>query len=212
MMLKAELIAELLRKSDNPDVKDPLFIIPSPNLDELTRTGSASIDLRLGTWFVTPRQERISHLMIGGDIESDINESRLMKTTYVPFGSKYFLHPRSFVLAATVQWLRLPKDLGGYIVGKSSWGRCGLIIATAAGIHPGFKGCLTLELSNFGEVPIPVIPGMNICQLFLHHVDTLGTEHIDESAFVGERRPTLDSIRFDDIANKLSKTIYASRR
>lgn len=203
MILKAERIVELLRRNnEKADVKDPLFIIPSPDLEILKNSGSASIDLRLGTWFVTPRHARISHLDIVGSKHS---QAQYTKTTYVPYGSEYFLHPHSFVLGVTIQWLRFPKNLAGYLVGKSSWGRCGLIIATAAGVHPGFKGCLTLELTNAGEDSIPLKPGMNICQLFLHRVETSETENIDMSRFVGERRPTLYKIQLDEVATKLAQ-------
>jgi dCTP deaminase len=200
MILKAERIAELLqRNKDNPDVIDPLFIIPSPDLDKLKNSGSASIDLRLGTWFVTPRHARIPHLDVGGEA----TQAQFTKISYVPFGSEYYLHPRRVVLGITLEWLRLPKDLAGYLVGKSSWGRCGLIIATAVGVHPGFKGCLTLEISNVGEVPIHLRPGLPVCQLFLHHVDIAGTENIDRSRFVGERRPTIEIIKINEEDRKL---------
>lgn len=49
-------------------------------------------------------------------------------------------------------------------------GRRELIIETAAGLLPGFSGCLALERSNVGEVPIALLPGMRICQIFLYHV------------------------------------------
>jgi len=198
MIPKAEIIAGLL---ENPDRNDPLVIVPRPDLAELKKSGSASVDLRLGTWFVTPRQARMSHLdIIGGET----TQAQFTKINYVPFGSEYYLHPRNFVLAITLEWIRLPTGFAGYLVGKSSWGRCGLIIATAAGVHPGFKGCLTLELSNTGEVPIPVVPGMRICQLFLHRVEST-TDFVDQSLFVGQRQPTIDKIKLDNFAEKLAK-------
>src|SRR5712691_2651005 len=49
--------------------------------------------------------------------------------------------------------------------GRSSWGRLGLIIATAVTVGPGFKGCVTLELVNEGGVPLVVYPGVRIAQL-----------------------------------------------
>jgi len=204
MIFKAELIAELI---ENPDKKDPLVVVPRPNLTELRESGSASVDLRLGTWFVTPRQARMSHLDI---IKGKTTQDQITKTSYVPFGSEYYLHPRSFVLGVTLEWVRLPKAFAGYIVGKSSWGRCGLIIATAAGVHPGFMGCLTLELSNTGEVPIPIIPGMTICQLFLHQVKQ-GTNGVDQSGFVGQRQPILGKIELDAVAQKLSNAYKVSQ-
>src|SRR6266849_9594195 len=114
------------------------------------------------------------------------------------------MHPGNFVLRVTLEWIRLPKDMAAYVVGKSSWGRCGLIIATATGVHPGFKGCLTLELSNVGEIPIGIKPGIAICQLFLHDVSS-SDEHVDASSFVGTRKPTLRPIKLDDFAKKLAR-------
>ena len=52
MILKADEIAELL--SARPEKKiDRLIIRPQPSIDDLTESGAASIDLRLGTWFLT---------------------------------------------------------------------------------------------------------------------------------------------------------------
>src|SRR5436309_13869423 len=115
--------------------------------------------------------------------------AQFTRTQYVPFGSKYVLHPGGFVLGATLEWIRLPKNLGAYVIGKSSWGRRGLIIATATGVHPGFTGCLTLELTNVGEIPIKIQPGMTICQLFIHRVEEHGTGKVDQSQFVARRKP-----------------------
>ncbi len=120
-----------------------------------------------------------------------------------PFGKEFILQPRGFVLGVTLEWVRLPSNLAGYVIGRSSWGRRGLIIATAAGVHPGFTGCLTLELSNVGEIPIAIKPGIPICQLFLHTTEQ--TDLVDKSVFVGLRRPTLGKIDLDDVAKKLAK-------
>ena len=103
-----------------------------------------------------------------------------------------------------MEWIRFPKKLAGYVVGKSSWGRRGLVIATAIGVHPGFSGCLTLEITNLGEMPIKIMPGMLICQLFLHDVDT-DSEAADRSPWVGKRRPTLGAVKPDRIAKKLAE-------
>ena len=51
------------------------------------------------------------------------------------------------------------------MVGRSSWGRLGLIVATAVFVHPGYHGCLTLELVNAGDSPIALTPGSRIAQL-----------------------------------------------
>ena len=114
------------------------------------------------------------------------------------------LQPRSFVLGVTLEWIRLPADKAAYVVGRSSWGRYGLIIATATGVHPGFTGCLTLELSNVGEIPIRVKPGTTVCQLFIHDVSRGDPGQVDRSCFTGRRKPTLGVINLDRRAQLLA--------
>jgi dCTP deaminase len=138
------------------------------------------------------------------DIGDDRAPGRFAKTHYVPFSTEYVLHPHGFVLGTTLEWLRLPKRLFAYVIGKSSWGRRGLIIATATAVHPGFTGCLTLELSNVGELPIVIYPGMPICQLCVHRVEE-GEEDapVDGSRFVGFRRPVVGQVSLDATARTL---------
>ncbi len=205
MILKADRIAEWLKQGEDPATDDPLVITPIPDLGKLESSGAASIDVRLGTWFVTLRQARMTHLEIDDGKSSSQNSStQLTKTHYVSFGDRYILHPRSFVLSVTLEWLRLPKTIGAYVVGRSGWGRRGLIIATATGVHPGFTGCLTLELTNVGEIPIAIKPGMAICQLFLHRVEDTGQPNIDRSQFIGMRKPTVGRIEVDNFAKALA--------
>lgn len=201
MILRSERIAELLRQGDSPDASDPLVITPKPDLSGLETAGSASIDLRLGTWFVTLGPSRMTHL----EIDAADSPAQFTKTHYVSFGDRYVLHPQSFVLSTTLEWIRLPKNLASYVIGRSSWGRRGLIIATATGVHPGYCGCLTLELSNVGEIPIAIKPGMAICQLFLHTVEGSGKPQVDISQFIGMRKPTVGKVGLDNVALSLAK-------
>ncbi len=202
MILKAEKIARELEAPTNP--LDPLIITPTPSIQEISATGSASIDIRLGCWFKTCRQSRIG-LFDVYDSQGELpSEAKLTKSYYVPFGDSYILHPKSFILGVTMEWIRLPSNYAAYVIGRSSWGRHGLIIATATGVHPGFTGCLTLELTNVGEIPITIKPGTTICQIFIHQVMSGNPELVDRSSFIGRRKPTLGAIELDSIASKLA--------
>jgi len=206
MILKSDFIAKQLREPANK--KDPLVVRPEPDLKELEKSGAASLDLRLGCWFQIFRQNRVSYLDVYNQ-EADVpNETRLTKRVYVPFGDPFVLHPRTFVLAVTLEWIRLPANIAGYVVGRSSWGRHGLIIATATGVQPGFTGCLTLELTNVGEVPIIIKPGTTICQIFLHSVQVADPDLVDLSTLIGHRQPTIKGILLDTVARKLSKSPF----
>lgn len=200
MILKAEQIADLLETLEPND--DPLIIAPRPDITELKKSGSASIDIRLGTWFAELRQSRVSMLDVADPDSNLMNESQFTKMHYVPFGMKFILQPGGFVLGITLEWIRVPKDLAGYVTARSSWGRRGLIIATAVGVHPGFTGCLSLELSNVGEIPIALHPGMAVCQFFIHRVQSTSS-CTDRSYFIGRRRPILGSVELDEVARKL---------
>lgn len=86
----------------------------------------------------------------------------------VEFGERFVLHPHQAVLGSTLEFIRLPRTLTGYVIGRSSWGRLDLVIATAIDVTWDFSGCLTLELVNVGEIPIGLYPGVRIAQLALH--------------------------------------------
>jgi dCTP deaminase len=184
-----------------------LSIVPRPDLKKLADTGAASIDLRLGRWFRTLRHSRTVHLKISlPDAAGDgVDEFVPTKEHFVRFGEPFILHPHNFVLGITLEWMRFPPDLGGYITGKSSLGRRGLVIETASGIQPGFSGCLALELSNVGEVPIALLPGMQICQIFVHEVGP--DPKPAKSQFIGRRKPILGAVRPDQVLIQLSRSL-----
>jgi dCTP deaminase len=201
VILSSEEIARRLEEVG--EGVDRLQIAPTPELSSLRGRASASIDLRLGTWFVTTKLSQHSQFDVYQEEASQPTAHALTSRHYVPFGKKFVLHPRSFVLAATLEWLKLPRNLCGYVTGKSSWGRRGLVIETAPGVHPSFTGCLTLELANVGEIPIVLIPGIQICQLFLHRVDGQVSEGVD-GTFWGKRQPELGSVKVDLFARNLA--------
>lgn len=199
MIHRTETLAQML---EDEDAADPFIITPQPDLTKLKEAGAASVDLRLGSWFSELKRTRMDIL----DIKQktlEKPEAMMVKKHYVPFGGKFILHPRSFVLGVTLEWLRLPANLAGYVTSRSSWGRRGLIIATASGVHPGFSGCLTLELTNVGEIPIALYPGTDICQFFIHQTGP-STTPVDQSPLIGQRQPKLGTVCMDEFALSLS--------
>ena len=152
-------------------LEDRLIVMPL--LDE-NQIGEASLDLRLGSEFLLLRRTDDSGLDPAEQAQSLVE--RMQTRVRVDMGDRLWLHPGQFVLGATLEFLRLPPDLAAYVVGRSSWGRVGLIPATAIFVQPGFAGCLTLELVNQGESPIALYPGLRIAQLVVHELPS-ATEH-----------------------------------
>ena len=85
----------------------------------------------------------------------------------------FILHPGEFVLGSTLESIALANDVVARLEGKSSLGRLGLLIHSTAGfIDPGFKGQVTLELSNVANLPITIYPRMKIGQISFYEMTT----------------------------------------
>lgn len=137
-----------------------LVIDPIENPDLQIQPGS--IDIRLGDEFLTFKnpQEIESINPLEDDPEEYMDEIILEED------ETFILHPGDFVLGTTVEWVEIPDDLIGYVEGRSTLGRLAVIIhATAGLLDPGWKGNVTLEMSNLGSVPVELTPGMRIGQL-----------------------------------------------
>jgi dCTP deaminase len=75
--------------------------------------------------------------------------------------------PNSFVLARTVEYFRIPRDVMVICLGKSTYARCGIIVNVTP-LEPGWEGHVTLEFSNTTPLPAKIYAGEGACQfLFL---------------------------------------------
>lgn len=144
-----------LGRESNPLVVTP--ILDSRQLGEL------SVDVRLGNQFIVFRAHRFGIYEPAG--VSSLEPRQIQERQILPFGEPVILHPGMLVLGATFEYVSLPNDLECQIEGRSSWARLGLQVATATTIEPGFKGVITLEMSNVAAVPIKLMPGIRIAQL-----------------------------------------------
>jgi dCTP deaminase len=160
---------EELEAALDADLEERLVV--TPLLDRSRQLGPASIDLRLGPSFLELRRTESAALDPGKPLPKAQDGTELYAQIEVPFGNSLVLHPGDLLLGATLEYLRLPTDMGAYVIGRSSWGRLGLIVAAAIMVQPGFAGCLTLELANEGENPIHLYPGARVAQVAIHRMD-----------------------------------------
>jgi dCTP deaminase len=154
------------------DLPDRLIITPLLDREEQIRDNS--VDLRLGNEFIITKRTSFPYIDVANkdEIEKDIGQYQ--ERIIISFKKPFILHPNQLILGSTLEYISLPTELSAYVLGRSSWGRLGLIIATATTVSPGFKGCITLELINLGEVPILLYPGVRIAQLVIHTVEGKG--------------------------------------
>lgn len=156
--MSALIREELRERLDSTDPMKRLMV--TPLLDRNVQVGAGSIDLRLGTEFLEMQRNTRSAI-------DPFTPSNTAKSFFVRLGDQLVLHPGQLLLGATLEFLVLPPDLTGQVLSRSSWGRAGLLVATAVAVQPGFRGVLTLELVNAGDVPIILIPGLRVAQLQL---------------------------------------------
>ena len=149
----------------------------------------ASVDLRLDRQILDFHPERYSYL----DILEDLSD--LTELVEIPDPAPYILKPDQFILASTLEHVELPDDIVARLEGKSSLGRLGLLIHSTAGyIDPGWKGQLTLEISNVAGVDITLYYGMKISQISFLRLSTpadrpYGSQEL-RSKYQGQIGPT----------------------
>lgn len=128
----------------------------------------ASVDLRLGGDFLWYGNAGQGGVILGeqGPKMGNVPLQMLPGKNFIYQGVK--IYPGQFMLAQTMEDIRIPHDLAGQINGRSSVGRLGLIVHVTAGwIDPGFKGTVTLELVNLAPHWIFLTIGVPICTLIL---------------------------------------------
>jgi dCTP deaminase len=168
-------------------LKDDIVISP---ILESSQVGEGSVDISLGTRFIINRRSAMTKIDFPNITPAEIHA--LQESVVVPFGDRFTLHPNSFVLGCTFEFIALPLDVCGFVMSRSSYGRAGLLIATATYVHPGWRGCLTLELENLGEIPIILRPLSAVGQLVLLHAEKLEEQPLCKSIPVGPTFTTLN--------------------
>ena len=161
----------------------------------------ASMDLRLGNKFVI--FERSSAAAFDA-LNPEQDPRSMQKAVEKAWGDVFYLHPGELVLAATLEYMVLPGDLSAQVITRSSYGRLGLLSATAVQVHPFFAGCLTLELVNLGVMPMAITPGERVAQLVLF-TTTGEVQRSDKDKYRYPTGPEFSKITKDDESEVLGK-------
>ena len=156
----------------------------------------SSVDLHLDRRFRVFRNNRYAYI----DVRSP--QPDLTELLTIENDEAFILHPGEFVLGQTLEWTELPVDLVARLEGKSSLGRLGLLIHSTAGyVDPGWKGNLTLELSNVANLPIALYFGMKIGQISFFRMSSAverpyGSKELG-SKYQGQSEPTASAFHRD---------------
>ena len=127
----------------------------------------ASIDLRLGRKIRVFRNSMVPYI----DVKQELPD--LTELVEIDEVNPFFLHPSEFALGVIYERICLSPSIAARLDGKSSLGRLGLLVHSTAGwVDPGWRGHLTLELSNVSSLPISLYYQMKISQISFMELST----------------------------------------
>lgn len=90
---------------------------------------------------------------------------------YVDFvGDVCVIPPNSFVLAESVETIRMPRNVTGLVLCKSTYIRAGVLIPTTV-LEAGWEGTITLEIGNVTPLPAKVYANEGIAQVLFFEGD-----------------------------------------
>ncbi len=137
-------------------------IEPKPAPDMIS---GVSVDIRLGHKFRSFTAYAAPFIDLSGPreevqraLDSVMSEEIVLKDD-----EAFYLHPGELALAITLESVTLPADIVGWLDGRSSLARLGLMVhVTAHRIDPGWSGNIVLEFYNSGRLPLALRPNMKI--------------------------------------------------
>lgn len=140
--------------------KKTIQIDPAPE-----SISGVTADLRLGDRFRVFSSHTTAYIDLSGS-RDEMNQAidRVMSDEiHVQEDDMFILHPNTLALGATLESVTLPDDIVGWLDGRSSLARLGLMVhVTAHRIDPGWGGNIVLEFYNSGKLPLALRPGMSI--------------------------------------------------
>ncbi len=142
-----------------------IAISPQPSVSKIK---GISVDLRLDNRFRVFNDHTAPYIDLSGpkDEVQQIMDTVMGDEILIPEDKAFFLHPGELALATTLESVTLPDDLVGWLDGRSSLARLGLMVhVTAHRIDPGWNGQIVLEIFNSGKLPLALRPGMDICAI-----------------------------------------------
>lgn len=176
-------------------------VVIVPTIDPKIQYSSNSVDLRLGSIFLVNSLSKYTHIAPDkSESKTDIPLEAYYDNYFIDIGDEFTLHPHQFILAQTLEYVCIPPEYYALVLGRSTWGRLGLTIATATAVGSGFRGCVTLELRNLGETPLKLKVGVRICQICLIPIpidNSPAGYFANASKYIGPVAPEIPKIRED---------------
>jgi dCTP deaminase len=150
----------------------------------------ASVDLRLSDSFKKPVSTG-QIIDTRGDAAQEYREFE---------ADSIVLEPGESILAETTERIELPDDLCADVVGRSSLGRLFVSVHKTAGFgDPGFRGTITLEMTNGNPDSVRLHNGDRVCQIIFKRLSSpaLHPYGHEGSQYQGQHGATESGMQFE---------------
>lgn len=137
-------------------------IVPAPSEQSIS---GVTVDVRLGNKFRVFNGHLAPYIDLSGpkhDVQAALDKV-MSDEIEIDDDKAFFLHPGELAIAVTHESITLPGNMVGWLDGRSSLARLGLMVhVTAHRIDPGWSGNIVLEFFNSGKLPLALKPRMKI--------------------------------------------------
>ena len=79
-------------------------------------------------------------------------------------GDSVIIPPNSFILTRTIEWFKIPRDITGVVMTKSTYARIGTV-SLCTPLEPEWEGHITLEFANTTTLPARFYAGEGAVQI-----------------------------------------------
>ena len=108
-----------------------------------------------------------------------VNPKNFDRDSFVEYeGEVCIIPPNSFVLAASKEYIRMPRNITGVVLGKSTYARCG-IVCIATPLEAEWEGYVTLEFSNTTPLPAMLFANEGAAQVLFFEGENCFTSYAD---------------------------------
>ncbi len=187
------------RRSPGVVVVEPAVVVGAPMIEpyepKLVRKGvvsygqsSLGYDMRAGNHW------KIFTDIHGAVVDPKQTDEQAYYDKYAEDGEAVLIPPNSYALTHTKEYIRMPRDVIGICMGKSTYARVGVQVPLTP-IEPGWEGEITVEVSNGSRLPVKVYAGEGIMQVLFFRGDAPDVSYADRGGkYLGQRGITFHRV------------------
>jgi dCTP deaminase len=134
--------------------------------------------------------------ILAGNNNKVVDPKKLDEGNFTHFkGDTCIIPPNSIVLARTVEYFKIPRNILTICFGKSTYARCGIIVNVTP-FEPEWEGFATLEISNTSPLPAKIYANEGIAQIiFLEADEVCETSYADRKGkYQGQKEITYPKV------------------